>query len=177
MHVSLLAFTTSSATCVVPTGQSDSFVYRLTDCNGNTAEAPVTLNFQPQPTAKDDVYEYNGQPFTKLASTGVLANDVSEGSSEPLTARLRAQAMNGFVSMSRDGAYTYSPADMQVSSGGNNTVQAASASTAESTSTVLAGDDTTIMAGERKRVAAASCLCCHVAILLQAMHVSHTLQT
>ncbi|WIA14215.1 hypothetical protein OEZ85_002754 [Tetradesmus obliquus] len=127
-------------------GQSDWFVYRLTDCNGNTAEANVTLNFQPQPTAKDDVYEYNGEPFTKTTNVGVLANDVSEGSTEPLTAKLKTQALNGFVSLSRDGAFTYSPStDLRASGSSNESVQAASAdvtpSAGSDVTTMQAGDD------------------------------------
>jgi hypothetical protein len=74
------------------------------------------------------VYEYNGEPFTKTMNVGVLANGVSEGSAEPLTARLKTQTLNGFVALSKDGAFTYSPAtDMQMSGGGNDSVKAASA--------------------------------------------------
>jgi hypothetical protein len=165
-----LAFHPHDFHCCAFAGQSDGFTYRMTDCNGNTAEASVTLNFQPQPIAKDDVYEYNGQPFTKLAAVGVLANDVSEGSDEPLTARLRAQAMNGFVSMSKDGAFTYSPSDTQMLSGGNESVQAASApaaavSTAETMAPALAAEDATMLAGEatvlQQLASVYCCVCCY----------------
>lgn len=131
-------------------------MYRLTDCNGNTAEANVTLNFQPQPTAKDDVYEYNGEPFTKTTNVGVLANDASEGSTEPLTAKLKTQALNGFVSLSRDGAFTYSPStDLRASGSSNESVQAASADVTPS-----AGSDVTTMQGADSGLYACdSCAC------------------
>jgi VCBS repeat-containing protein len=126
----------------------------LTDCNGNIADANVTLNFQPQPIAKDDVYEYNGEPFTKLTNVGVLANDVSEGSAEPLTARLKTQALYGFVSLSRDGAFTYSPdTNQQMLGGGNDSVQAASVGDVST----LADDGSTTMQGELLRAAYTKC--------------------
>jgi hypothetical protein len=93
-------------------GQSDSFVYTVTDCNNNSASAAVTLVFAAPPTARDDAYDFAGGQIVKLAAAGVLANDVNAASCQltsALAATLVSKPANGALVLDRDGAFVYTP--------------------------------------------------------------------
>jgi hypothetical protein len=93
-------------------GQSDTFIYTLTDCNNNSASAAVTLVYAAPPTARDDVYEFAGSQIVKLAAAGVLANDVNAASCQltsALAATLVNKPANGALVLDRGGAFVYTP--------------------------------------------------------------------
>jgi hypothetical protein len=85
----------------------------LQDCNGNTATATVDLPFVQSSTATDDSYRYVGGRVTKVATQGVLVNDIAAPScqSGALTAALVTAPVNGVLTggLSRDGAFVYDP--------------------------------------------------------------------
>lgn len=100
--------------CCPRAGQSDSFAYTLTDCNGNSASSTVTLVYAAPPTAKDDLYEFAGGQIVKLAPAGLLANDVNAAACQltsGLSASLLAKPANGAVVLDKDGAFVYTPSN------------------------------------------------------------------
>jgi hypothetical protein len=90
----------------------DTFTYTATDGQADSNEAEVTLTVTPvndAPVAFDDAYELpEGTALVISAPQGVLANDTDiEG--DPLTAVLREGPAHGTLSLTADGAFTYSP--------------------------------------------------------------------
>jgi hypothetical protein len=106
----------SSLTCLSPTSSldatavSDSFTYKITDCNQKTATARVDLVYQPPPVATADSRPYTGQGFSVVAP-GVLGNDLIAPYCSPGTvqATIATQARQGVVTLQKDGSYAYVP--------------------------------------------------------------------
>ena len=84
---------------------TDTFQYTVTDASGNTATGTVTITVTP--AAADDTLTVNaGSPAT-VNAPGVLGNDVGT----LLTVFSHTAPVNGgTVTISSDGAYTYTPA-------------------------------------------------------------------
>ncbi len=94
-------------------GQSatDSFRYTVTDGNGGTDTATVTITINganDAPIANNDNFDVI-EGDTLVA--GVLAND-SDAEGDPLTASLVSGPTNGTFSFNADGSFTYTPNDM-----------------------------------------------------------------
>ena len=87
---------------------SDSFTYTISDGNGNTDSATVSVtvsNVNDPPTANDDSATTNQDvPVT----VDVIAND-SDPDNDPLSVDSVTQGANGSVSINGDGTVTYSP--------------------------------------------------------------------
>ncbi|HEX8857895.1 MAG TPA: Ig-like domain-containing protein [Actinomycetes bacterium] len=93
---------------------SDTFTYKAGDGTDLSTAATVTITVAPvpdAPTAQSD--SYGGKnikedtPFT-VAAPGVLAND-SDAAGDPLTATLVTGPVHGTLTLSPDGAFTYTP--------------------------------------------------------------------
>ena len=85
---------------------TDSLTYRVTDREGRTDVATVTVHVGP--IVVDDAPEggtVEGEPLVVPADRGVLANDRGTG----LTAVVTRQPQRGTVTMGRDGSYAYTP--------------------------------------------------------------------
>lgn len=89
---------------------SDSFTYKITDCNQKTATARVDLVYQPPPVATADSRPYTGAGFSVVAP-GVLGNDLIAPYCSPgtVTATIVTQARQGVVTLQKDGSYAYVP--------------------------------------------------------------------
>jgi hypothetical protein len=91
---------------------SDSFTYSISDGNGgsDTATVSVTVtNVNDPPVASDNSYIINQDTVLTVAAPGVLGND-SDIDGDALTANLVSAPSHGIVSLSSDGSFTYTPA-------------------------------------------------------------------
>src|SRR5262249_33328551 len=89
----------------------DSFVYTVSD-GLMTSAATVAVSVQNAnvpPVANDDAYTINEDTVLTVAAPGVLAND-TDAEHAPLTATITALPLHGLVSLSANGAFTYTPA-------------------------------------------------------------------
>lgn len=87
----------------------DSFVYEVSDGNGGTAQATVTMNVAPvndPPVAVDDVAATNED--TPILNLDVLGND-SDVDGDPLQFTGVPTAANGTVTVNLDGTINYTP--------------------------------------------------------------------
>src|SRR5262249_54866093 len=91
---------------------TDTFTYKASDGNSESAAATVTLNvgINTAPTGVADSYTATeDQTLTGNATNGVLENDTDiEGNT--LRASVNTQPAHGTVTMPSDGAFTYTPA-------------------------------------------------------------------
>lgn len=84
---------------------TDTFQYTATDASANTAVGTVTITVTP--TAADDALTVNAGSSATVNAAGVLSNDVGT----LLTVVSQTAPINGgSVTLSSDGAYTYTPA-------------------------------------------------------------------
>jgi hypothetical protein len=97
----------SSVVCCAGFNGDDSFTYTLTDCDGDTATAAVSLRFVRPPTATADTINWKGSQ-TKRDAPGVLANDVYPGCPlSRVTVEVVEEAKWGQVQLNSDGAWVY----------------------------------------------------------------------
>ncbi|MEW6429251.1 MAG: Ig-like domain-containing protein [Thermodesulfobacteriota bacterium] len=113
LHGSLTLFADGSFTYIHDGGvaTSDSFTYEVSDGNGGTAQAVVTITIAANgvPTAVADSYTVaEDGVLTVAAGTGVLSND-TDPESDPLTATLVSTTSNGSLTLNADGSFTYTP--------------------------------------------------------------------
>lgn len=91
---------------------ADSFGYTVSDGNGGTANATVSVTVTPvndPPIALADNYAIDEDNTLNVdAGSGVLAND-GDVENDALSAVLVAVAGNGSVSLNADGSFTYTP--------------------------------------------------------------------
>ncbi|MEW8524566.1 MAG: Ig-like domain-containing protein [Candidatus Thiodiazotropha endolucinida] len=92
---------------------TDSFTYRVTDNDGQTADATVTINVTPvsdtTPVANaDSITVAEGATATTLVggSSTVLNNDTGLGDT-PVTVSLVTDVMNGTLTLNGDGTFSY----------------------------------------------------------------------
>ncbi len=88
----------------------DTFNYTVTDINGATDTAVVTINVSSAndgPVAVGDSYSTDEDTTLTVNATGVLGNDSDSDSS--ITAVLDVNASNGDVTLNADGSFTYVP--------------------------------------------------------------------
>ncbi|MBV2104610.1 MAG: DUF4347 domain-containing protein, partial [Candidatus Thiodiazotropha sp. (ex Lucina aurantia)] len=92
---------------------TDSFTYRVTDNDGETADATVTINVTPvsdaTPVANaDSITVAEGATATTLVggSSTVLNNDTGLGDT-PVTVSLVADVTNGSLTLNSDGTFSY----------------------------------------------------------------------
>jgi len=86
----------------------DSFVYSISDGNGGTDTATVTIDVNgvnDLPAAANDIL--STQEDTAL-NGNVLSND-SDADGDPLTANLGSGPTNGQLTLNEDGTFTYTP--------------------------------------------------------------------
>ena len=86
---------------------SDSFTYEISDGNGGTAQATVTITVDPVTdlTATDDAFSTNEDA---VLNADVSTND-STTSGGALSYAVATGASNGSLSMNADGTFTYTP--------------------------------------------------------------------
>ncbi|MDA5094651.1 Ig-like domain-containing protein [Aliiroseovarius sp. KMU-50] len=88
-----------------------SFTYDISDGNGGTATATVSLTVgnNTPPVANDDGYAVDEDtPLAVAAISGVLAND-TDADGNPLTATLLSDVSNGTLILNGDGSFNYTP--------------------------------------------------------------------
>ncbi|MGV0795174.1 Ig-like domain-containing protein [Mycolicibacterium sp. XJ1819] len=91
---------------------TDTFSYTISDGNGGTDSATVTITVTPvndAPVARDDSYTVRGGTSLLVsASNGVLAGD-TDVDGDTLTVISHTQPANGTVTVSANGALSYTP--------------------------------------------------------------------
>lgn len=92
---------------------NDSFIYQITDTQGLTAQALVSLTVLPvndPPMALDDSYSLDKNSSLTVTAPGVLANDFDiDGDALQVNSSVAVAPVNGTVSLSPDGAFSYTP--------------------------------------------------------------------
>ncbi|RKR76522.1 Ig-like domain-containing protein [Frondihabitans australicus] len=83
---------------------TETIPYTVTDQDGQTADATVTVDVTPVATS-DTEQTIAGHTVTVSAANGLLANDSGSG----LTAALKTAPKHGTVTVNPDGSYTYTP--------------------------------------------------------------------
>jgi len=89
----------------------DSFVYSISDGNGGSGNATVTITVNPvndPPVASDDAYPGTEDIAFNVAAPGVLGND-SDVDGDGLTAVLLQPTVSGLLGFSPDGSFSYTP--------------------------------------------------------------------
>ena len=89
----------------------DTLSYTVSDGNGGTASATVSITVNPindDPDAVDDAFSTDEETALVIAPAGVLAND-SDVDGDTLTVTSFTQPANGTVSINGDGALEYTP--------------------------------------------------------------------
>ncbi|MFC1498177.1 Ig-like domain-containing protein, partial [Verrucomicrobiota bacterium] len=87
---------------------TDVFEYMASDSNNSGIEATVTLVENIPPVASNDNYVIARNVTNSFNAPGVLVNDF-DSNSDPLTASLASNAVNGVLNLSADGSFTYYP--------------------------------------------------------------------
>ena len=93
---------------------TDTFTYKANDGTVDSAPATVTITVAEDvdpnraPIAAADVYSTEQGKALTIAAPGVLAND-TDADSDPLAATGLTQPANGVVTLSANGAFTYTP--------------------------------------------------------------------
>ena len=112
-HGTLSLNTDGSFTYTPATGYAgaDSFTYKVTDTNGQSAIATVNLNVQGAAvTAISDAYDANeNQALTISTASGILANDILPNG-ETGTVSVNTGPAHGNLSLNADGSFIYTPA-------------------------------------------------------------------
>jgi hypothetical protein len=86
----------------------DTFVYRVTDVDGDTDTAMVVVTVTPVPDPPDAMDDTATTPEDTLVIIPVLANDV-DPDGDPLTVTAVTQPANGMVVITADNTVTYTP--------------------------------------------------------------------
>jgi len=89
----------------------DSFIYMLTDIDGDSSTAIVTVavnSVNSLPESVDDTYGVDEDGVLSVEAPGVLGND-SDQDGDSLTAALEGEPSNGVVTLNADGSFLYSP--------------------------------------------------------------------
>ncbi len=90
---------------------TDSFDYTISDGNGGTSIATVTINVNPvndAPIASDDEYSVNEDETLTIPASGVLGDD-SDIDGDALTSILVDGPSNGSLTLNDDGSFSYTP--------------------------------------------------------------------
>ncbi|CAI3805370.1 Ig-like domain-containing protein [Rheinheimera sp. MM224] len=97
---------------------NDSFIYQITDTQGLTAQALVSLTVLPindLPVAMDDSYSLNKNTSLSIASPGLLTNDLDlDGDSLVVDSIAVTNPAHGSVQLDLDGAFSYTPIENYV---------------------------------------------------------------
>jgi outer membrane protein OmpA-like peptidoglycan-associated protein len=104
-----LIYTPDGTAC----GQADTFSYVVSDGQGGTATANVTVNVDgttAENTAPDAVDDYETTEMGEAVTINVLSND-SDPENDPLTITSFTQASNGTVTRGSNGQLIYTPED------------------------------------------------------------------
>ncbi len=107
----IVTLNTDGSFTYLPTGLpvADSFTYRVTDENGDSAITTVSLLVNFPPIAFNDSYLTDtNTPLVVLAATGVLANDI-DAELNSLTATVVENPTHGTLTLNPDGSFTYTP--------------------------------------------------------------------
>lgn len=92
---------------------NDSFIYQITDSQGLTAQALVTLTVltvNDLPTVLDDSYSTNKNTALSVAAPGVLANDLDiDGDSLVVDSIPVTAPAHGSLQLNTDGSFSYTP--------------------------------------------------------------------
>jgi VCBS repeat-containing protein len=86
---------------------TDSFTYKANDGALDSSTVTVTITGHA-PVAGNDSYTLQGSSLSISAGAGVLAND-SDADGDPLYASLVSGPSHGWLSLSMDGSFTYTP--------------------------------------------------------------------
>lgn len=92
---------------------SDSFIYQITDTQGLTAQALVSLSIVPVndiPVASDDNYSLAQNTSLIIAAPGVLANDFDiDGDTLTVDSTALISPAQGTLQLKSDGGFSYTP--------------------------------------------------------------------
>ena len=86
----------------------DSFIYEVSDGNGGTDTATVTVTVSGAPTANDDDHSTDEDTLLTVAVPGVLGND-TDPNGDPLTAAEVTPPSDGTLNLNPNGSFTYLP--------------------------------------------------------------------
>ena len=92
---------------------TDTFEYIISDGNGGTASATVTITvtgINDSPNAEDDFYNTPENTPLIIEPRGILSND-SDPEGDSLTVTLTEDVENGNLELLSDGSFTYTPDD------------------------------------------------------------------
>jgi VCBS repeat-containing protein len=90
---------------------TDSFTYTVSDGNGGTDTATVSMtitNVNDAPVATGDSYVTNSNATLNVAAPGVLGND-SDIDSPSLSSQLVSDVSHGTLTLQSDGSFSYTP--------------------------------------------------------------------
>ena len=90
---------------------TESFTYKANDGLADSNVATVSITVSPindAPVAADDAYMTDEDTVLTVVAPGVLGND-TDAENDPLTAVLSAGALNGTVTFTPDGSFSYTP--------------------------------------------------------------------
>lgn len=90
---------------------SDAFTYVLSDGQGGSATASVSLNIEAvndAPLAENDVFELDEDQVLTVPLPGVLAND-SDVDGDALSVVLATPPLHGAITLDSQGSFTYTP--------------------------------------------------------------------
>jgi hypothetical protein len=89
----------------------DSFVYTVTDIDGDISTATVTVivsSVNDAPLSMDDAYNLEEDSVLNVEAPGVLGND-NDVDGDPLITLLESDVIYGTLVLREDGSFTYTP--------------------------------------------------------------------
>ena len=91
---------------------TDTFSYQISDVDGNTASATVTItvnSVNDEPVAVADSYSVDEEELLSVSAPGILDNDRVGGDGDTLRVATNTDTSNGQLILNDDGSFTYMP--------------------------------------------------------------------
>ena len=120
---------------------TDIFEYTITDANGNTSTAAVTVFVDPVPDAIDDIASTDEDTPLNIDVLADNGNGADDQGDAPATVIAVTDPLNGTVTVNADGTVTYTPdADFNGTDTFDYTIEDANGDTSTATVTVVVSD-------------------------------------
>ena len=121
---------------------TDTFEYTITDDNGNTSTAAVTVFVDPVPDAIDDIASTDEDTPLNIDVLADNGNGADDQGDAPATVIAVTDPLNGTVTINADGTVTYTPdADFNGTDTFDYTIEDANGDTSTATVTVTVATD------------------------------------